>query len=237
MAGTQQRRMFLIIAVLALSLVATGSVAAHARPKSSDPADKATIQSAPAQVTIIFTEETSPTKSDGSVSDANTTIVSTGFKVDLNDRTKMTIALKPNLPGGNYFVHWKTFTEEDSGVAEGVLSFTVQAVAQAATAPVATSAAATSAPTSASTAAPATSTAAPTATTLSAAATRAPTAQAAATGTGGATSAPTTATLPATGRATDPSTTRWRYLLVPIAGSVLLLIGLVLIRKKAHGTE
>lgn len=233
--------MLLIIAVLALSLVATGSVAAHARPKSSDPADKATIPSAPAQVTITFTEETSPTKSDGSVSDANTTVASTGFKVDLNDRTKMTIALKPNLPGGNYFVHWKTFTEEDSGVAEGALSFTVQAVAQAATvpatAPVATSAAATSAPTSASTAAPATSAAAPTATTLSATATRAPTAQAAATGTGGATSAPTTATLPATGRATDPSTTRWRYLLVPIAGSVLLLIGLVLIRKKARGTE
>jgi len=226
--------MLLIIATLALTLVATGGVSAHARPKSSDPADKATIPSAPAQVTIIFTEETSPTKSDGSVSDANTTVVSTGFKVDLNDRTKMTITLKSNLPGGNYFVHWKTFTDEDSGTAEGVLSFTVQAVAQAATvsatAPAATPVVATTGTTSVPTTAAATSTTAPTATPVSATATRPATAQPAATGT------TTAATLPATGRSTPPSDTQWRYLVVPLAGSVLLLAGLALLRRKSRRT-
>jgi hypothetical protein len=82
-------------------------------------------------VLIIVSEETSPTQSGGSVLDASGATVSTGFKVNLDDRTQMMIALKPGLPTGVYTVNWNTFTEDDSGMANGSFTFTIQAAAQA----------------------------------------------------------------------------------------------------------
>lgn len=232
---TQQRRLLLIVATLVLTVIAANTVAAHAALKSADPADKAVLASAPVQVILTFTEETSATKSDGSVVDASGAVVSTGFGVDLNERTKMTISLKPNLPGGVYTVRWKTVTEDDNGTAQGTFTFTVQVAAQAATAPAVTPAVATSAPTTAPTAVPATSTPGPTATTVSATATRPPATQPAATGTGGATSTPSAVTLPATGRTASGSPTPWRELLPSVAAGIALIVtGLVLFRRKAR---
>ena len=84
------------------------------------------VTKAPTQIAITFSEETDPLKSGGSVTDASGATVSTGFKVDLNQRTNMTIALKPNLPNGAYTVKWNSFTDDDSGMADGTFTFTLQ---------------------------------------------------------------------------------------------------------------
>jgi len=81
----------------------------------------------PPQITLTFTEETSPTKSGGSVTDAGGATVSTGFTVDLNERTKMTIPLKPGLGPGAYTVQYNTFTDDDGGMVADRFVFTVGA--------------------------------------------------------------------------------------------------------------
>ncbi len=113
---------------LVLTLALTIPVSAHALYKSSNPPANGTVPQAPRQVMIIFSEETDPLKSGGSVADPSGAPVSTGFKVDLNERTQMTIDLKPNLPDGVYTVTWNTFTDDDNGVADGAFTFMVQAV-------------------------------------------------------------------------------------------------------------
>lgn len=110
-----------------MSLAAIPSVSAHARFQSSEPADKAVLTTAPTQALLTFTAPTNPTKSGGTVTDASGATVSTGFRVDPGDGTKMTIQLKPNLPNGVYTVKWDTLAEDDNGMVDGTLSFTVQA--------------------------------------------------------------------------------------------------------------
>lgn len=252
----QWRRSLGIGSVLAILLpllgVYTVTVSAHARLKSSVPAADTTVNTAPAQVVIIFTEETSPTKSGGSVAGPDGTTASTGFKVDLNDRTKMTIDLKPNLPNGKYTVKWNSFTEDDNGMADGTFAFTIQAAQQAATAaPAGTTPAATI-----TTGSPASGITAPTATTASTAttaptATRAATTPAAgsATTTTSGTSAPTAtraaasavatgtggATLPTTGNPSGGGGTPWLWIVV-IGGSLALAAGFVLRRATRRTT-
>lgn len=122
---------WLAVMTLTLAIAATqgGVVSAHARLKSSEPPDKAVLTKVPAQVTLIFGEETSATMSDGSVVSATGATVSTGFQVDLNDRTKMTITLMPNLGFGTYTVRYHTLTEDDNGMVDGSISFSVQGLA------------------------------------------------------------------------------------------------------------
>ncbi len=228
MRTRQWRRLFIAIAMTAaITTVGTGGVAAHARLTASDPADKATLAKAPTQIALTFSEETSATKSGGSVTDASGATVSTGFKVDLNQRTKMTIDLKPNLPNGAYTVKWNSLTEDDNGMADGTFTFTVQAAATGTgttttgTAPASGSAAAGTAsiaPTvSVATAAPTTTAAAITVSTVTIAptATR-PAATPAATGTGGGTTAATAApaTLPKTGNRDSGSGAPWAIVIV-----------------------
>lgn len=224
---------FLGIAVLTIVLVilATTSVAAHAQLKSSDPADKAILAKAPTQVILTFSEETSPTKSGGSATDASGVMVSTGFKVDLNDRTKMTIDLKPNLPNGGYTVKWNSFTEDDNGMADGAFSFTIQVAAGTATTasgtpPVSSSdAVGTVSPNSPTAAA---STATTTSTAASATAAAPTTTRIAATLL--ATSAPTT--LPQTGGGTSNHHSLLLWLII-VVGAVLVSGGIIAVRRTA----
>ena len=113
------------MAVFGIGVALAPVVAAHAQLRMSDPAQNATVAQAPAQVTLTFSEETSPTKSGGSVTDASGATVSTGFAVDLNDRTKMTIPLKAGIGPGTYTVKWNSFTEDDGGMLDGTFVFSV----------------------------------------------------------------------------------------------------------------
>lgn len=207
--------------VMALTLALATPVSAHAEYKSSMPPDKGTVQQAPSQVMITFSEETNPTKSGGSVTDASGTTVSTGFKVDLNQRTNMTIALKPNLGNGIYTVKWNTFTDDDSGMADGTFTFTIQATA-AGTGTAITSTTAATGTTTTNSAASGTVAVGSAAASPQSTATTAATA-AVATGTGGgtvATSAPTT--LPQTGQSGAGSRVPWLVAVLLIAGAAVM---------------
>jgi len=111
--------------MLGVGVMCAPAASAHALLKTSDPAASATMAQPPIQVTLTFSEETSATKSGGSVMDASGAAVSTGFKVDLNDRTKMTIALKSSLDSGVYTVRYNTFTDDDGGIVDDRFTFTV----------------------------------------------------------------------------------------------------------------
>lgn len=127
-------RWVLITAVILLLATRVPGVAAHAEYRSSVPANGATIATAPAQVVITFSQETSATHSNGAATDAAGMVVSTGWSVDLNERTKMTIPLKPNLGNGIYTVNY-TSLSEDGHQVDGSFIFTVDpAAAQAAAA-------------------------------------------------------------------------------------------------------
>jgi methionine-rich copper-binding protein CopC len=117
-----------LLAGLLVAAIVSVPVGAHAEYRSSVPANGATVATPPAQVVITFSEETSVTKSDGMVMDAAGTMVSTGWSVDLNERTKLTIPLKPNLPNGIYTVSY-TSLSEDGHQVDGSFIFTVDPAA------------------------------------------------------------------------------------------------------------
>jgi copper resistance protein C len=222
MASRQWGRLLIATMVVAtVTMMSAGAVSAHAQLKTSTPVDKATVTTAPTQVAITFSEETDPLKSGGSVTDASGATVSTGFTVDLNQRTNMTIALKPNLPNGAYTVKWNSFTADDNGVANGTFTFTIQAQAAGTTttgtAPASGSATAGTAP--AATTAP-TATVAPTTAptaTVSATATRAATATATGTGGGSAAATPSPTTLPTTGNSNGTRSAPWAIIALAVA--------------------
>ncbi len=118
-------RWFIALPVAALLAVLIGvAVGAHAEYRSSVPANGGTVATAPPQVVITFSQETSATKSNGVVTDAAGAVVSTGWSVDLNERTKLTIGLKPNLGNGIYTVKY-TSMSEDGHVVDGSFIFIV----------------------------------------------------------------------------------------------------------------
>ncbi|MDQ6832434.1 MAG: copper resistance protein CopC [Chloroflexota bacterium] len=228
MRTRQWDRLLILAAMIAIiTMIGAPGVAAHARLTASDPADKALLTKAPAQVILTFSEEVSPTKSGGSASDASGATVSTGFKVDLNARTNMAITLKPNLPNGAYTVQWNTLTEDDNGMANGRFAFTVQAAAvtSGATAVGATPAGASvvagtvaATPTTApATTATITATIAPT---IGPTTTRSATLVATSTGSGTAT-ASTPATLPTTGNNGSGSGAPWVMVIVVAAALIV----------------
>ncbi len=126
----------MLIAAVYIGLIG-GPVAAHAQLKTAEPPDKAVVATAPAQVLLVFSDETSARKSNGIVTDASGATISTGWKVDLNERSRMTIALKPDLPSGTYTVRFTTLDESDNESETGSVTFTVQATGVSTSVPVA----------------------------------------------------------------------------------------------------
>jgi LPXTG-motif cell wall-anchored protein len=118
-------------AVMLLSAVFAAPAGAHARLTSSDPSDGATLSSQPTTVNVTYGEETSLTKSTLQVfyqKDASSAQVQADNgdgQVNVNDRTKASVTLKPGLGAGIYTVKWHTLTEDDNGQADGTFTFTV----------------------------------------------------------------------------------------------------------------
>ena len=118
------RRLVVISAVLFLSLALAVPVYAHAKFVSSTPTPGQTVATSPASVNITFSEELG-TGTTGSVTDASGNTVSTGATIDANDRTKMSITLKPSLPNGVFKVAWHSVAEDDGGILDGTFFFGV----------------------------------------------------------------------------------------------------------------
>src|SRR6478672_6761107 len=107
-----------------------GVTLAHAEVAGSIPADGATVPAGLQQVVLTFTEEVSPEQSTAEfVMPGGMTMPATAT-VDRAERTKMTVALASGLPAGSYSVKWHAVTQDDNGITDGTLNFTVAAAAQ-----------------------------------------------------------------------------------------------------------
>ena len=101
---------------------------AHAEYDHSDPAADATVNTAPTQVRIWFTEELFRRQGQNGIEVHN----EAGERVDLDDatiddddRTLMTISLAADLADGRYQVHWRTTSADDGHEGQGDFAFTV----------------------------------------------------------------------------------------------------------------
>jgi len=112
---------------LALTLLLTGSVLAHAKLKQAEPVPDSTVTIAPKEVKMIFSEEIDTKKSSANVFNATGAQVDNGdSKVNVNERTVMTVTLKQPLANGVYTVKWEAVTPDDDGHSSGEFKFTVQ---------------------------------------------------------------------------------------------------------------
>jgi methionine-rich copper-binding protein CopC len=125
------RTLLTCAAVLLVSALVVAPASAHARLVSSDPSDGAKLSSQPTTVNVTYGEETSLDKSTLQVfyqKDASSPQVQADNgdgQVNVNDRTKASVTLKPGLGAGIYTVKWHTLTEDDNGQADGTFTFTV----------------------------------------------------------------------------------------------------------------
>jgi methionine-rich copper-binding protein CopC len=122
---TCQRRIGLIVFLLALSLaVTTASALAHAYPKTSDPAPDARLDGAPAHMGITFDSPIDPHGSSMVLMDSTGGVVpTTPDQVDGNTRTS--ISPMSDITPGPYTVAWTSLSAEDAHTAQGFYTFVV----------------------------------------------------------------------------------------------------------------
>jgi copper transport protein len=118
-------RLFTVIVVLLILLAAATPVLAHALLLRSIPAENATLDRAPAQIELFFSETLEPSFSSISVLDSNgLSVDNADSKVDSADSTHLTVSLR-SLPDGIYTVAWKALSAVDGHVTTGAFPFAV----------------------------------------------------------------------------------------------------------------
>jgi methionine-rich copper-binding protein CopC len=114
-------RCLLIVTSLLWSIAAS----AHAHLDRASPAAGATVQTAPTEVVIWFTRDIEAAYSRIEVRDTAGRAMHNGAtNRDAGDRTKMSVPLKPLLPG-TYTVHWRVLSI-DTHKTEGSFTFSVK---------------------------------------------------------------------------------------------------------------
>jgi len=110
-------------AVLAVALGAR-TVQAHAFLDHANPAVGSSLPTAPATVTMWFTQQLEPAFTTATVTDASGNVVDTGpAQVDPKDPTELRVSLKPLTPGA-YTVAWHALSV-DTHTTTGHFIFTV----------------------------------------------------------------------------------------------------------------
>jgi methionine-rich copper-binding protein CopC len=97
---------------------------AHAHLEKAEPAVGSTINVAPHELVLHFSEQLEGAFSGAIVTDAKCATVSGKATVDANDRKVMRVPLKPN-GGGTYKVNWHALSV-DTHKTQGSFSFTVK---------------------------------------------------------------------------------------------------------------
>jgi copper transport protein len=117
--------------VVLLLLLSAGLASAHSRYVSSTPGASATVASAPANVTIVFSE-TIVAGTTATVTDAAGATVSTGGQIVTSDPDRKTfaVALRPGLPNGVYKVSYVS-NSDDGAKLQGSFAFGVNAAVPA----------------------------------------------------------------------------------------------------------
>jgi methionine-rich copper-binding protein CopC len=122
------RAIALVTVVAAAFLLVAQDAAAHARYKSSTPARGEVLDTAPASVTIEFTQEVqklTDTYGIAVLNEAGQPVVSGPATLSDDDRAFMTVALNPGLPDGRYVVRYTNVSDADGDAWAGAFSFYV----------------------------------------------------------------------------------------------------------------
>ncbi len=118
------KRLSLVLMVAGL-LVMAQTALAHALLLRSTPEANAAVDSAPAQVELLFSESLDGSFSRATVLDSTGKTVDNGdSRVDPADLTRLTVSL-PSLPDGVYTVSWKVLSAVDGHVTSGAFPFAV----------------------------------------------------------------------------------------------------------------
>ena len=119
------RAILMTIVLIMLLVTSTATALAHALLVRSIPEANATLDRAPAQIELFFSEAVDPSFSSIKVLDAQGQAVDNNdSKVDPADPTHLTVSLR-SLPDGIYTVSWNTLSEVDSHVTQGSFPFAV----------------------------------------------------------------------------------------------------------------
>jgi copper transport protein len=114
-------------------LLASGSAAGgHALLRASDPADGASVDQPPQQVTLTFTERPEPRLSVVHVLDADARQVEVGAAAPVAGNPLQLRVPLGDLPDGTYTVAWRTVSRDDGHVTAGAFAFGVGVAAPAA---------------------------------------------------------------------------------------------------------
>ncbi len=116
----------LAVILLLVSVLGTPGITwAHARVVTSTPANGATVQTGLTEVVIMFSEDVSVDQSTAQISMADGMQVTSTTAIDRANRKKMTTTMITPLAAGAYIVKWHTVTEDDNGITDGNINFTV----------------------------------------------------------------------------------------------------------------
>ena len=126
------RRLIAVVLLAGLWLLASGTAApAHAVLRSSDPADGASVERAPRQVTLTFTERPEPRLSTVQVLDADSRPVQAGKAEPVPGQPFQLQVPLGQLPDGTYTVAWRTVSRDDGHPSGGSFAFGVGVAAPA----------------------------------------------------------------------------------------------------------
>jgi copper transport protein len=128
---TTVRRAFAVALLAGACLVGETAAGAHGVLQSSDPADGASLDRAPRQVTLTFTERPEPRLSTVQVLDAGGRPVLAGKAGPVAGRPRQLQVPLGALPDGTYMVAWRTVSRDDGHVSAGSFAFGVGAAAPA----------------------------------------------------------------------------------------------------------
>ena len=109
--------------VLALA-ASTGSVLAHAYPKTSDPAPNGRLDAAPAHIGISYDSPIDPRGSSMVLMDSTGSVVPTTPE-QVDGTTQTSISPSADLAPGPYTVAWTSLSAEDGHTAQGFYTFVV----------------------------------------------------------------------------------------------------------------
>ncbi|OEJ32862.1 copper resistance CopC/CopD family protein [Streptomyces subrutilus] len=127
-AALLPRLVLVLAALLAALFTAASPASAHAALTASDPADGAVVATAPAQVTLSFSEQVALGDDSIRVLDPQGRRVDTGELRDMcsGSTIRYGTALRPGLPNGTYTVAWQAVSA-DSHPISGAFTFSIGA--------------------------------------------------------------------------------------------------------------
>lgn len=111
--------------ILGLMIAWSGAAMAHAYPKKQKPVPNATLQEAPKQVAILFSEALEPAFSSLKVTNQQANTVNRGDSHVASDNPRRMVAPLQSLQPGIYTVHWHAVSV-DGHTTEGQYQFSIK---------------------------------------------------------------------------------------------------------------